>query len=436
MRKSGKNQNAAPEDRMTGWTFFGLIIGIGMLGGMAAWSLTTRIDGAVIAPGMVGLETDRQVIQHLEGGIIAEILVEEGQPVKRGQVLVELDTTRDQADLNATISQITTLTVRRARLLAELNQKSFPDAAQLQISATGIEDIVAAERQLFDTRAASVTANADLLRTRKQALVAQISGLESQSLSLEADLELTQEELVSIRSLHEKGLVPVTRLLDVRRNILNLDAGLSGNAAQTKSLRAQVIEIDSELASSMARRYEEIALNLTETEQSLRELKEQHITLKDQVRRSRIVAPHDGRILNLAFHTQGGIISPGQAVMEIVPVQEQLVLLANIPVTEIDRVTPGQSATVQLTAFNVNQTPELEGLVKSVSADTLIDPATNIPYYSAEIELTKAEIDRLDGQELLPGMPANVLITTGERLVASYISRPLRDSFSSAFRDE
>ncbi|WP_372572347.1 HlyD family type I secretion periplasmic adaptor subunit [Ruegeria jejuensis] len=425
-----------PAEGIGGWTFTGLALGVGLLAGLVVWSLNTRIDGAVVAPGMVGLETDRQVVQHLEGGIVANILVREDQAVTRGQVLLELDTTQDQTELNATASQIANLTVRRARLTAELDGAEFPPAdLGLAITET-TRAIIAAEWRLFRNRSESRHAEAALLETRRQALAAQIDGLRSQSHSLTADMALTEEELTSVISLHDKGLVPVTRLLEVRRSKLDIDAGLSGNAAQIKSLQAQIAEVDSQLRSARATTAEEIAINLAETDQQLRELRERRASLWDRVQRSRVTAPGEGRILNLAVHTRGGVIAPGQPIMEIVPVQEDTILTANIPVTEIDRVMPGQEAIVRFTAFNLGQTPELQGQVRSVSADTLTDPATGNPYYSAEIMLSEAELARLGGQELVPGMPANVHITTGERLVASYLSRPLVDAFAETFRDE
>ncbi|WP_171173178.1 HlyD family type I secretion periplasmic adaptor subunit [Ruegeria sp. HKCCD8929] len=434
MHKDRTRSHALPNDRTGGWTVFGLIVSVGLLGGLAAWSMKTSIDGAVIAPGMVGLETSRQVVQHLEGGIISEILVQEDERVARGQVLIELDRTQDQAELNAATSQLTTLTVRKARLAAELEQAKFPTANLSSLN--GVEDIILAESRLFANRAASAQANTELLQARRKALEAQINGLLSQNLSLGADMELTQEELASITPLQQKGLLPITRVLEVRRNILNIEAGLSGNAAQIESLWSQIAEVDSELSSAEAARREQISADLAEVDQRLRELRERRVTLNDRLQRSRIVAPRDGKILNLAFHTQGGVVAPGQVLLEIVPVEENTVLMANIPVTEIDRVATGQEATVRLTAFNLNEAPELQGKIATVSADTLTDPATNIPYYSAEIAIEAAEFDRLGDLQLVPGMPADVMISTGERRVASYLTRPIYNAYSRTFRDE
>lgn len=436
MPDAQQNESALPADRIGAWVMFGLLTGCAMLAGIGVWSLNTRVDGAVIAPGMVGLETDRQLVQHLEGGIVSEILVREDQPVRRGDTLITMDTTQDQAELNANASQLANLTIRRERLRAELGETGFdPDMPRIGASDT-LYAIIAAERQLFDNRRAARAADAALLQTRRQALEAQIVGLQAQDASLTADRALTAEELQSIQHLHDKGLTPVSRLLEVRRRALEIEAGLSGNAAQVESLRAQIAEVDSQLDGARATLREELAVNLAEIDQQLRELHEIRTTLQDRVRRSRILAPRDGRILNLAAHTKGGVIAPGQTVMEIVPVQEKEVLLANVPVTEIDRIAPGMPATVRLTAFNRNRTPELEGRIRTVSADTLTDAATGVPYYSAEIELTAEERARLDGQELVPGMPVEVMISTGERLVVSYLSRPLSDAFSATFRDE
>ncbi|KIC08962.1 hypothetical protein RA19_16795 [Leisingera sp. ANG-M1] len=425
-----------PTGSTRGWTLFGLAVSTAMLGGLLAWSLSTRIDGAVIAPGTVGLQTSRQVIQHLEGGILAGIRVRENQQVAAGQVLAELDTTQDQAELNAANSQFASLTLRQARLKAERAQSGTPDFSVPLPPVAGTADILAAETGLFEKRTASARAETALLQARRAALAAQISGLTSQNRALQADLALTRDELATIETLEAKGLVPVTRLLEVRRSILNLEAAISGNAAQTESLHAQIAEADSELTRNTARWQEEISVSLAETGQQLRELQEQRTSLQDRIRRSRITAPRAGRVLNLAFHTAGGVIAPGQPLLEIVPVQDETVLTASIRVTDIDRVAAGQPARVRLTAFSGNQTPELHGEVKTLSADTLTDPATGQPYYSAEITVAAAEWRRLGGQPLVPGMPADVMISTGERLAATYLTRPLQDAFSGAFRDD
>lgn len=425
-----------PNARTRGWTLFGLMVSAGMLGGILAWSLHTRIDGAVIAPGKIGLETNRQVVQHLEGGILADIRVRDGQQVKRGQVLAELDTTRDQAELNAANSQIAALILQLARLDAERTQAEAPDFSAPLPQVEGLSDLIASETHLFKKRAASASAGTALLQARRAALAAQVAGFVSQSKALQADLELTREELTAVETLEAKGLVQITRLLEVRRSILNLEAAISGNAAQTQSLHAQIAEADSELASNAANRQEEISASAAETGQRLRELQEGRKALQDRIRRSRITAPFDGRVLNLAFHTTGGVIAPGQALLEIVPVQENAILTASVPIGDIDRVAIGQEARVLLTAFNGNRTPELLGQVKSVSADTLIEPTSGQPYYSAEITIASAEWDKLDGQSLVPGMPADVMISTGERSAASYLIRPLQDTFAATFRDD
>ncbi|MDA7965352.1 HlyD family type I secretion periplasmic adaptor subunit [Ruegeria sp.] len=431
-----RDKKTTPTDRIGLWVFFSLLIMSLAVGGLGYWSMTTRIDGAIIAPGMVALETDRQRVQHLEGGIIYEIHVSEDDAVQQGQILVTLDTTRDQAELNALTSQIALLSVRKARLQAELNGDDFL-ARAAEFEETGnTREIFAGEAQLFESRAVAKRANIAQLETQKQALVAQVAGLRSQIKSQKANQELTQEELETVAGLHEKGLANVTRLLQVRRTALDLEAGLSLNVAQIDSVQAQIAEVESALVSSAATSREEVSAELTQISQQLREALERQTTAHDRIARSQILAPLDGRVLNLGFHTKGGVIAPGQAIMDIVPVAEQPVLMANIPVTEIDRVVPGQEARVRLTAFNYNQTPELDGSVKWVSADTISDPVTGAVYYSAEVEVSTDEFAKIQDKDLVPGMPVEIMVSTGERLVASYLSRPIRDAMSRTFRDE
>ena len=431
-----RNAKTTPADGIGKWVFYGTAIMGLMLGGLGYWSFATRIDGAIVAPGMVALETDRQTVQHLEGGIIYDIHVSEDDAVKQGQVLVSLDTTRDQADLNALSSQIATLTVRKARLQAELNEQDFLSAASGFDQNDDLREIFASEAQLFESRAMAKAANIAQLETQKAALLAQVAGLRSQIKSQKANQELTQEELQTVSVLNEKGLANVTRLLQVRRAALDIDASLSTSTAQIDSVQAQIAEVESVLISNAATSREEISTELSDVSQRLREALERQTTVQDRIARSKILAPLDGRVLNLGFHTKGGVVAPGQAIMDIVPVAEQPILMANIPVTEIDRIVPGQDARVRLTAFNFNQTPELNGSVKWVSADTISDPVSGAIYYSAEVEVQAEEFAKIDGNELVPGMPVEVLVSTGERLVISYLSRPIRDAMSKTFRDE
>lgn len=431
-----RNAKTAPADGIGKWVLLGTAIMGLMVGGLGYWSVATRIDGAIVAPGMVALETDRQTVQHLEGGIIYEIHVSEDDAVKQGQVLVSLDTTREQAELNALSSQIATLTVRKARLQAELANLDFLSFASEFDHSEDIREIFESEAQLFESRAMAKAANIAQLETQKDALLAQVAGLRSQIKSQEANQRLTQEELETVSVLNDKGLANVTRLLQVRRAALDIEASLSTNTAQIDSVRAQIAEVESALISNAATSREEVSTELSDVSQRLREVLERKTTAQDRIARSQILAPLDGRVLNLGFHTKGGVVAPGQAIMDIVPVAEQPILMANIPVTEIDRVVPGQDARVRLTAFNFNQTPELNGSVKWVSADTLSDPATGAVYYSAEVEIQSEEFAKIEDNELVPGMPVEVLVSTGERLVISYLSRPIRDAMSKTFRDE
>lgn len=438
-RAHSQERHRLPSDRMFGWIAFGGLLSLLMLGGIGTWSMFTKIDGAVIAPGLVAPEFNRKTVQHLEGGIVEKILVREGDYVETGQPLIRLGNTQDRSELDIVRDRLANLTARRARLQTELDGSDMihlPGSVAIRLGETKIGEIVSNEEQLFVARRDSRKANETLLERRAAALTAQIQGLKKQSASLREELKLTREETSTLEPLLKRRLVPVTRVLEVRRSLSRLQSQISGTEAQSQSLAAQVEENRAQLAQQMATFREDTAAQLASAQAEIHSLVEQKVAIDDRLKRRLIVAPQSGRVLNLGFHTTGGVITPGQSVMEIVPVDDRLVLLARVPVTEVERVFPDQSAIVRFTAFNRNTTPELQGTIESVSADTLIEPETGLPYYSAKVRLSETERAKLDGEELVAGMPAEVLISTGERLVASYLMRPLADSYSRTFRDE
>ena len=428
-----------PPDRIGPWLVSGALIAVGMLGGIAAWAGTTAIDGAVVAPAQIVVETNRKTLQHLEGGIVREILVEDGDLVQAGDGLIRLDTTEDQAALVALDDRLADLAARQARLQAELIESDtivWPETLGARTDEPRIAALMSVQEQLFRFRQTARNANAQLLTKRAVALQARIEGLTNQQTALRRELALTTEEDKLLTPLQDRNLVPLPRLIEIRRNIARLESRLAEDASESVSLTAQIEEIWSERGQSEAQFRERAAAELIEVQGEIAKLEEQQAALRDRLRRREIRAPQTGRVFNLAIHTVGAVVASGEELMEIVPLDDDLILRARIPAAEVERVSTGLAATVRLTSFNRNTTPELTGTIETVSADANIDGESNDAFYSATVRLGPDQLARLDGQTLTPGMPAEVLILTGERLVASYITRPLADTYARAFRDE
>lgn len=428
-----------PPHRTRGWAFAGLLAAAVALGGIGAWTVTTSIDGAVVAPARIAVETNRKAVQHFEGGIVRQVLVKDGDLVQEGEVLVRLDTTRDRGELVALLDKLAHLNARRARMRAELEGEdsiAWPEMLVLRAKEPRIAAVINAQNHLFRSRHAARQAEERLLRKRAGAFRAQIDGLAKRQIALKQELELNAKEDEMLTPLVEKTLVRMPRVMEVRRKMARLESQLAADAGEALSLMARIEETEAQGAQVTATFLEEVAARLIETQAEIAELEERKAALKDRLMRRDVRAPQTGRVLNLAVHAPGAVIASGERLLEIVPADDDLVLRARVPAGEVERVAPGLPATVRLTAFNLNSTPELVGTVETVAADADRDAESEVPYYAATVRLGADQLARLEGATLTPGMPAEVLIRTGERLVASYFMRPLADHYTRAFRDE
>ena len=438
-RMTKPSNNGTPPDRFAAWVFAGVLVAVVLVGGVGAWAAVTAIDGAVIAAAKVVVESNRKAVQHFEGGIVRQILVKDGDLVQRGEILVELDKTRDKGELAALLDRLVDLNARRARLFAELEDTPkirWPDLVLVRAQEPRVAAVVDSQQRLFRSRRAARQAETDLLQKRSAALRAQIDGLVKQKRSLRHELELNAKEEALLAPLLEKTLVRMPRMLEVRRKIARLQSQLAQAEGQMLSLGARIEEADAQRAQEAAAFREEAAAQLIEIQAEIAELEEQKATLRDRLVRRDVRAPQSGRIIGLSVHAEGAVVASGEPLMEIVPVDDDLVLRARVPATDIERVSPGLSATVRLVAFNRNTTPELSGTVERIAADAEIDAEAGSAFYTATVRLEPEQLSRLEGLTLTPGMPAEVLIRTGERLVASYIARPLADSYARTFRDD
>jgi len=417
----------------------GLIVVAGTFGGIAAWSSAVPLSEAIITSGTLQVETRRKAIQHLEGGIIGEILVEDGDVVAAGDVLVRLDDTTPKASLSLIRGQLDELHARAARLRAEQEEQDqiqFPAVLEERNNVPDVAAIMTGQVQLFRARREGKETEIDLLKQRQGQLRQQIQGIIGQRTSKTNQIAILEQELKDLQGLFDKGLAPVARLLALRREAEQQRGEEAALIADLARAHSAIGEAELEIVRLKRNFRESVVTELRDVSARINEIEERRIAAEDMLRRTTITAPRSGIVLSLNVHTIGGVIAAGEPLMEIVPADDPLVLAARVRPQDIDKVLPGLAAEIRFSSFSQRTTPVLHGVVKRVSADQLTDRATGQPYYLGIITIPADQIARLEGLELVPGMPAEAFISTGERTAISYLLKPLSDSFRRALREE
>ena len=421
-----------------------LVVGLAVVlvlgGGVGGWAATVPISGALIAPGSVVVDSNVKKVQHPTGGVVGEILARDGDVVKAGDVVVRLDETVVKASLAIVVKTLNGLYARQARLEAEQQGRdkiAFPKQLIQQSSDPDVRDIMTSETKLFEVRVNGRTGQKAQLRERVTQLNEEISGLEAQEKSKDREIELVQKELVGVRQLYDQHLVQLTRLTTLERDA----ARLAGERAQYIASRAQakgkitetelqIIQVDKDMLS-------EVSKDLRETNDKIGEFVERKVTAEDQLRRIDIRAPQDGVVLQSTVHTVGGVITAGDAIMMIVPKTDALSVEAKVNPQDIDKLQVGQKTVLRLSAFNQRTTPELNGVVTRVSADTTTDQRTGQSYYTIRVSMPPEEVARLGSEvKIIPGMPVEAFVQTGDRTMMSYLMKPLSDQFMRSFREK
>jgi HlyD family secretion protein len=416
----------------------GITLLIVLCGGVGGWAATTEISGAVIAPGVLVVDTNVKKVQHPTGGVVGEIRARDGDRVAIGDIVVRLDETVTRANLAIVLRGLDELVARKARLEAErdgLEGIAFPSEFMERLSEPQVAAIIAGERKLFDLRQSARVGQKSQLRERIAQLREEIGGIAAQIKAKAQEIILIQRELTGARDLWEKNLMPITKLTQLEREATRLEgerAQLTATSAQSKGkiseLELQIIQVDRDLAS-------EVGKELREVDAKIGEFVERKVAAEDQLKRIDIRAPQDGIVHQSVVHTIGGVINAGEQLMLIVPSTDNLIVEAKFAPQDIDQVKIGQRAVVRFTSFNQRTTPELNGVVTRVSADTTVDQRTSAPYYTLRISLSREEIARLGEVTLVPGMPVESFIQTGDRKVISYLMKPLSDQVMRAFRE-
>lgn len=421
-----------------------IVIGMVMLvvcfGGFGLWSFSAPLAAAVIAQGSFVATGRNKIVQHLEGGIIEDILVAEGESVQAGQVLMTLDQTSAQANERELFIRNIRLQAMTERLLAEHSEKDqlvFSSGLIEASSDVEVMTILDNQKLSFNVSRKTLLNDIALLERNMEALKIRASGFEGQLTSLQRRSEILQEEYDTKASLYEKGLVRKGDLNTIRRVQAEADGQLARLFAETAEVNQMLLKYEEQIQRTRSA-YREAALDeLGVIEADLESVREKARQARSVLARAVVRAPVTGTVVRLHHHTPGGVIETGEPIAEILPADAPLIIEAQIPRTEIDSVVTGQGATVRLVALNQRTTPVLAGTVFYVSADALLEDSTGIPQevYLARISLTPEELNRVRGFVPTPGMPAEIMIQTEERTFAAYIAKPVVDSMSRAFRE-
>jgi HlyD family secretion protein len=385
---------------------------------------------------VVEVESTRKTIQHLEGGIIGKILVKDGDKVAAGQVLIRLDDTQPRTTLVALQGQLWDAKAREARLLAERDGRdaiAFP--ADLDTGNPTVAKVVAGQQKIFETRRSLQQSKTQLIKQRIAQVKEEIVGLKAQVSAADRRIVLIKEEIADSQQLMKKGLARKPHVLDLQGQLAEIQGKRGETVAQIARAEQTIAESEVSIINLKNDTQNEVANDLRDTQKKIHELTEKMQAARDVLSRIEVRAPEAGIITNLQVHTPGGVISAGEPLMDLVPESDRLIVTAQVRPEDINVVHEGLPAQVQLIPYKTRRTPPVDGKVIYVSADRLTDKRTGQPYYAAKIQLDEKELAKSKDIDLVPGMPGEVMIKTGETTVALYALAPIIDSFHRAFRE-
>jgi HlyD family secretion protein len=417
----------------------GFVLTVVGFGGFCAWAALAPLSSAAMAPGTVTADTNRKTVQHLDGGVVGEILVRDGDHVEAGQVLMRLDDLETRSTVTLLEGQRRAYAAQEARLLAEqrrADQLVFPASLANLRGDPDMAEILTGQERIFDSRRASLHGRITVTHQRIAQYEAQIGALEAQLASGRGQLELIREELVGVQELADKGLERKPRLLALKRQAVDLEGEQGEYANRIAQAREAIAESELEIIQMEADDQREVASDLRDVQMRMAEVKEKLAAAQVRQGRREVTAPEAGTVVHLRYFSTGAVVSPGGPILDLVPRDDRLVIEARVRPTDIDVVHVGLPARVIFNAFKMRTTPQLEGTVALVSADAMTDERTGVPYYTARIVVDAKELDKLGKRQLQPGMPAETMIVTGERTMLEYLLQPINDTFRTAFREE
>jgi HlyD family type I secretion membrane fusion protein len=415
-----------------GWIVLGLFFGV-----LGLWSVTAPLNGAVVADALIKVEGNRKAVQHLDGGIVKQLNVKEGDRVAAGDIVMVLDDSQASAEYDVYFKQEMVLRATQARLMAELNRKRDPVAPpeiEARLNEPAVDEIWDAQLQQFKSRRASLEGQRKVVRERINQLIAQVDGNEKQLGAFGMQMDSVEKEIASIAPLVEQGLIARPRLLQLERMSFGLEGQFAGTTADMAKARQAIAEQEQQLAQLDNDRMTEVTKELRDTQAMLLEVIPRVTNARAVLGRMDIRAPYAGTVVGLSVFAVGAVISRGEKILDIVPDDNALTVEAQITVDQISDVHPGMLAEVHLTAYKQRITPMVRGTVIQVSADRLTDPRTGFPYYTTLVRIDQKDLDALPEVKLYPGMPAQVMIPTVERTAMDYLIGPLFATVRTAFR--
>jgi HlyD family secretion protein len=422
------------------YLILGILTLVLLVGGFGGWSVTTNISGAIIASGQVEVEQNRQIVQHPDGGVVAEILVDEGDAVEIGDLLVRLDPSALKSELTIVEGQLFEMMARRGRLEAERDGTDTvtfaPELLERADSNAELRDLIDGQVRLFEARNISLANATEQLGKQRLQIITQVQGIDAQRDSLERQIELIKQELATQQDLLDRGLAQASRVLALQREEASLGGRRGELIASGGQAQERITEIDIEIDQQQTQRREEAITQMRDIQVNQRELVEQRLALRERLDRLDIRAPVSGVVYGKQVFTPRSVIRPADAVLYLVPQDRPLVINARIDPIHIDQIFLNQEVVVRFPAFDSRTTPELFGTVVQISADAFTNEQSQQSYYRAEIRLSENELNKLpEGLALIPGMPVETFMRTADRTPMAYLIKPFTDYFTKAFRE-
>lgn len=414
-----------------------LVVGITFVG-FGGWAASAPLSSGAMGIGSVVFEGRRQVVQHLEGGIVAEIRVREGDIVEQGEMLVRLDPTQTVSRVTRIQNQLLTNQAQAARLRAEaanLTEINFPDNLLEREGEASVAEVLQRERTIFEERQRSLKGQLELLEQKAIQLSREIEGLNAQEEGNAEQIVLVNREIEDLRPLLESGLVQRPRVTSLQREAARLRGANGEIAARRARANEGIAEARLQAEQTLQRFREEVVSLLRETENQISDLQQQLVSAIDILNRIEIHAPQSGIAQNVAVTTVGSVIQPGEALLEIAPMSDRLMVEARVAPQDIDSVSTGQQAEVRLSALNLRRTPAVFGTVLTVSGDKIVDSRLQTEYFLVQVNVPPEELTKLGDQRIQAGMPAEVVFPTGERTLLDYIVKPLTDALARGLQE-
>lgn len=410
-----------------------------LVGGFILWAVFSQISGAVVASGQVEVEQQRQIVQHPDGGVVEDIAVKDGADVKAGDLLISLDGTLLRTEHIIVEGQYFEILARRGRLEAERSDVetiTFPaELIESAKTSDSLTDLIAGQTSLFQTRLDTLRQSLDQLGKQSEQITSETAGIDAQIDAMVLQRDLIGKELVDQQSLLDRGLAQASRVLGLQREAARMDGELGSLQAHRASALIRQTELEIQRLQLGSERREQAETELRDLGYRELELAERRRSLIEQISRLEIRAPVSGLVYDMQITTPRSVIRSAEPLLYIIPQDRPLVIGARIQTINIDEVLIGQPVVLRFSAFSSRTTPEIDGRLDRVSADALMDEATRAPYYRAEVSIPPEEIEKLGNLALVPGMPVEVYIQTGDRSPMAYLMKPLADYFNRAFRE-